>query len=180
MNLAAYASILLKGGLIAYPTEAVFGIGCDPFNEQAVQRLLTLKNRAQDCGLILVAANWQSVADLIAPLPQSILDRAFNTWPGPHTWLFPAAIKVPEWIRGTHPTIALRLSNHPTILDLCQAFGGPIVSTSANIHGQPAAKTTQEVTQLLGQQLDAIISGNTQGHKNPSRITDIISNEIIR
>src|SRR5260221_11728463 len=92
------AQIMQEGGIIAYPTEAVFGLGCDPLNEPAVMRVLRLKNRSPDKGVILIASSWQQLEPLVQHLPPDKLKKVLDTWPGPVTWVFPAADIVPIWI----------------------------------------------------------------------------------
>ncbi len=133
------APLLQRGGLLAYPTEAVWGLGCDPDNEAAVLRLLQLKQRPVEKGLILVAAHLDPLRrwlDLPA-LPPERLARVAASWPGPHTWVMPAAAGAPAWITGGRDSIAVRISAHPVVVALCEAFGGVVVSTSANRGGEP-------------------------------------------
>jgi len=179
-TIAQAAIILQQGGLIAYPTEAVFGLGCDPFNPIAVERLCALKQRSIDQGLILIAANFSQVQKLITPLSEEILQRATSTWPGPHTWVFPGSELVPEWVSGSHPSIALRVTAHPIATAICQQFGGAIVSTSANRHGQPPARTANEVRAMLGDEVDFIVEGEVGGLAQPTPIRDVVSGEVFR
>ena len=172
--------VLKRGGIIAYPTEAVFGLGCDPFNKNSVLRLLKLKQRSIDNGLILIAAKWQHIENLVQPLEDNILQKAFATWPGPITWVFPATKIVPSWIRGAHNSVALRITHHPIAKAICETYGGPIVSTSANIEGQPPARTTNEVLQYFPHELDYIVPGKVGNLKQPTKIYDILTGKILR
>jgi len=171
---------LKEGGVIAYPTEAVYGFGCDPFNFDAVTRLLQLKQRSVNKGLILVAANWQQIAGLVEPIPPRALAQALSTWPGPNTWVFPASAMVPNWIRGNHQTVALRVSAHPIVQELCLAYGGCIVSTSANREGEPPLRDSRTMQMMFGKQIDFIVSGKVGGQGNPTVIRDVISGDILR
>ena len=103
------------GAVIAYPTEAVWGLGCDPWNEEAVDRLLAIKNRSVDKGLILVADNIRQFDFLFEDFPQDWIDRMASTWPGPNTWLVPHQDLLPEWVTGVHDTVALRVTDHPLV-----------------------------------------------------------------
>ncbi len=179
-DLNASLNCLKKGQILAYPTEAVFGLGCDPFNADAVGRLLMIKQRSVDKGLILVAATWQQIESLVEPIPPRALTQVLATWPGPFTWVFPVSPAVPHWIRGKHRTIALRVSSHPVIQELCQAFGGPIVSTSANRDGQPPLRDYRAVCMMFGKQIDFILPDKVGGQNNPTIIRDAISGETIR
>lgn len=174
------AAILQQGGLFAYPTEAVYGLGCDPFNRAAVERLCALKQRSIEQGLILIAANFSQIEKLIAPLSEEILQRAKSTWPGPYTWVFPRSELVPDWISGDHPTIALRVTAHPIAAAICQQFGGAIISTSANRHGHAPARTAEEVRAMLGDKVDFIVEGEVGGLAQPTPIRDGVSGEIFR
>ncbi|MGB6976698.1 MAG: L-threonylcarbamoyladenylate synthase [Gammaproteobacteria bacterium] len=171
---------LQQGGVIAYPTEAVYGLGCDPFNETAVMQLLQIKRRAVTKGLILIAANWDQVAFLTQPLPAAVMVRIRATWPGPVTWVFPASTQVPPWIRGQHATIALRITAHPIASQLCRHYGKTIVSTSANREGETPASDAETVKQLFGTELDFIVPGEVGGLVNPTEIRDVLSGKILR
>ena len=171
--------ILNAGGLVAYPTEAVYGLGCDPWNAEAVQRLLALKQRPWQKGLILIAADFNQLQDFIQPLSATTLAQLQQTWPGPVTWLLPARDTVPDWLTGEHDTIAVRVSAHPVVQDLCRAFAGAIVSTSANLTGLVPARAAYQVRWQLPQ-IDFVLPGNVGGAKNPSQIRDAQTGEIIR
>jgi L-threonylcarbamoyladenylate synthase len=174
------AESLHSGRLVAYPTEAVYGIGCDPCNIPAIERLLALKQRSWTKGLILIAANFKqlqpylSIAD--SALPQAVQD----SWPGPNTWLLPAHPKVTTLLRGEHNTLAVRITAHPEAAALCDSFGGAIVSTSANLTGQPAARSLNDLDQALITSVDVIVSGETNPLLQPSQIKDAFTGKTIR
>lgn len=178
--IAKAVDALLRGDVIAYPTEAVYGLGCDPFNASAVAKILQLKHRALDKGFILVADSWEQIESLVEPIEPRALYNVLETWPGPVSWIFPAKKEVPEWIRGNHEGVAVRVSNHPIVRALCKAFGKPIVSTSANLHGQPPIRDYRTVKITFGDQLGLIIDGKTGNQTNPTMIKDAVSGEIIR
>lgn len=171
---------LNNGEIIAYPTEAVFGLGCDPFNKTAVERLLSLKRRSVSKGLILIASDWNQIASLTCPISESVIDRAQNTWPGPYTWIFPASDSAPTWIRGDYPGIALRVTQHPLASALCEAFGGPIVSTSANLEGTPPAKTVADLVNSFPTGIGLILAGPLGDSENPSTIRDVLTGDFLR
>lgn len=171
--------VLLSGGVIAYPTEAVWGLGCNPWDSVAVARLLELKQRPVEKGLILVAARMDQFDFLLAGLPASQLARLELSWPGPNTWLVPHQDRLPRWITGQHANVALRVSAHPIIRQLCSQFG-PLVSTSANVTGRPAARSRLRVAQYFGEQLDAVVPGMLGDQRNPSIIRDLQSDTVIR
>lgn len=168
------------GGVIAYPTEAVWGLGCDPFNSEAVDRLLQLKDRPVEKGVILIAADLAQIEPFISHLDDLQRQRLKNTWPGPVTWLVPNNGLAPEWITGNSTAVALRVTNHPVAAGLCRAFGGPIVSTSCNPAGLPPARSIHQVRRYFGQQLDGTSNGLVGKRAQPSEIRDLISGEIVR
>jgi len=162
---------LEAGGVIAYPTEAVFGVGCDPWDDNALIDLLTLKQRPWHKGLILIASDFNQLQDFIQPLPAKILKQVQQTWPGPVTWLLPVRQEVSPLLTGEHSTIAVRVTAHPLVQKLCRAFDGAIVSTSANIAGLRPAKNVHQVRwQLPG--IDYVLPGALGGASRPSEIRD--------
>lgn len=175
------ARVLAAGGVIAYPTEGVWGLGCDPFVEGAVMRLLALKQRPVEKGLILAAGNIGQVEKLITGLPGGYRDILEDTWPGPNTWLIPDVDQIiPRWIKGQYDTVAVRVSAHPLVVSLCEAFGGMIVSTSANPADDPPALTQAQVQAYFPQGLDSIVPGELGGQNGPSTIRDLMSQQVIR
>lgn len=171
---------LKQGGIIAYPTESLFGLGCDPFNQQSVMRLLELKKRPIEKGLILVAANWQQIEELILPLPEQRLKLIKDSWPGFVTWLLPCTDKIPSWIHGQHQTVAIRISANPLIQQLCLDCQQPLVSTSANQHGQPALYDAQSIETVFANGIDYILQGEIELAGKASEIRDGLTGEIIR
>lgn len=173
--------VLRNGGIIAYPTEAVWGLGCDPFNPEAVERLLRIKRRPEYKGLILAAADEEQVSPLLSPLSQEQREQLSATWPGPNTWLLPDPRHlVPRWIKGKHPGVAVRVSAHPVVHALCRAFGAPLVSTSANVSSAPSAKNKMKVRAYFGSRVDFIVDGTLGGLDKPTVIRDISDKKIIR
>ncbi|QFI39639.1 threonylcarbamoyl-AMP synthase [Moritella marina ATCC 15381] len=168
--------------VIAYPTEAVFGLGCDPMNETAVQRLLTIKQRPIEKGLILIAANLAQLEPYVdlSKLTAEQIDKIKQTWPGPATWVMPAKAQVPKWLTGKFDSIAVRVSAHSTVQKLCLAFGGPITSTSANLTGLTPCVTTAEVTAQLEPLLGAIVDETVGQLAQPTTITDAVTGKVYR
>jgi L-threonylcarbamoyladenylate synthase len=182
LNARGLRHFLKTGGVIAYPTEAVFGLGCDPTNRQAVQKILRIKSRPQHKGLILVADCFSRLESFVAPLNQSQLHTMQKTWGNPqkpHTWIVPAAKHCPKWLTGRHQSIAIRVSNHPYTAKLCKDIGMALVSTSANQSGHQAAKTYKQCRQFFEAQVQAL-TGKTAGAKKPSTIQDLMTQKIIR
>jgi len=180
--IAEAAAALRRGGVIAYPTEAVYGLGCDPDDEAAVRRLFELKQRPPAQGVLLIAADFSQVEKYIdaARAPADALARALATWPGPHTWVFPRAPATPAWLAGAHAGIALRVTAHGAARALCRAFGGALVSTSANRHGDAPARSADEARSAFGAQLAYILDAPTGGLERPTQIRDVLSGETIR
>lgn len=172
---------LRQHNVIAYPTEAVFGLGCDPDNETAVLKLLALKRRSVDKGLILIAADYDQLEPYVADRELSVLqrERMLNSWPGPVTWVVPAKLQTPRWLTGQFDSLAIRVSDHPDVRSLCLAFGKPLVSTSANLSTYPPCRNTEEVFAQFGQDFP-VLTGETGGRKNPSEIKDVITGTLIR
>lgn len=176
------ATALRRGGLIAYPTEAVWGLGCDPRNEAAVLRLLILKQREVAKGLILIAADEAQLAPYIdmAALDDAQRIAVRASWPGPHTWIVPASFNAPAWITGIHSGIAVRVSAHATVIALCNAFGGALVSTSANRAGEPAPSRRDALDHVIVAGVDALSVGETGELQRPTAIRDARSGDMLR
>lgn len=179
VRLQRVAATIRRGGIIAYPTEAVWGLGCDPLNPDAVYRLLAIKRRPVDKGLILIAADQAQLAPFVLPPDPEIQRRLDDSWPGPVTWLLPTHPGTPHWLRGRHASLAVRVTAHPLAAQLCRAFGGPLVSTSANAAGRPPARTALQA-RLRCPGIDLIVAGATGGQRRPSEIRDARSDAVLR
>lgn len=179
-HLRAAIAALAQGGVIACPTEAVWGLSCDPLNERACLRVLELKDREWQKGLILVAADFAQLEPFVEVPSNNALKRATATWPGPATWIFPATDHTPMWISGDHDGVAVRVSKHPVVRALCRRFGGPLVSTSANPSGRPPARTAFEVRRYFKDDLDAVVPGSLGGLAKPTTIRDVATGHILR
>lgn len=171
---------LNQGGVIAYPTEAVYGLGCDPMNSGAVKKILELKNRPAHKGLILIAASFDQLIPYLGFLSPELFAKVMCTWPGPVNWLLPPSHTAPKILRGAFSLQAVRVSNHPLVRTLCNEFGGAIVSTSANISGRPAARTSLQVRMRFTNRVDYILSGHVGAQKNPCEIRNSLNGKIIR
>jgi L-threonylcarbamoyladenylate synthase len=181
-EVAAAAALLRAGGVLAYPTEAVFGLGCDPHDRVAFERLFALKQRPPARGVLLIAADFAQVEPYIelAAVPAAVMQQVRASWPGPNTWVFPRAARVPGWIAGGHAGIALRVTAHAPAASLCRAFGGALVSTSANPHEQPPARAAATVADYFGDALDGLLDAPLGGQASPTVIRDALSGAIIR
>lgn len=172
---------LSQGAVIAYPTEAVYGLGCDPADEAAVEQVLALKQRAKSAGLILITDHFERAAPYVGDLNAQQLQTLLASWPGPVTWLVPSSPQAPRWITGVHPTIAVRVTAHPVAAALCAAFGSPIVSTSANLHGAPPARSMADIeTMFAPGTLAGIVEGALGEREAPSEIRDLASGRVVR
>ncbi len=171
---------LCAGQVIAYPTEAVFGLGCDPANESAVHKLLSLKGRSEAAGFILIASDFTQLKAWVAVTDAALLATAMQTWPGPVNWLFPRAAGVPDYVAGEHDTIAVRVTAHEPSRALCAAFGSALISTSANLSAAKPARSAGEVEDYFGHYLGGILTGPLGGASNPCEIRDLANGSVIR
>ncbi|MBI5892029.1 MAG: Sua5/YciO/YrdC/YwlC family protein [Nitrosomonadales bacterium] len=170
---------LKRGGLIAYPTESCYGLGCDPGNRKAVLRLLKLKRRPQRKGLILIASSYRQVARYLQPLTPAEQTRLQHDGEQAVTCLLPVKPSCPRWLRGEHDTLAVRLTAHPFAKQLCRSAGSALVSTSANRSGQRPAKTYAECLRLFGKKV-RVLRGRVGKRKQPSTIREWSDGKIVR
>lgn len=174
------AALVRAGGVIAYPTEAAWGLGCDPLDAEAVARILAIKGRPVSMGLILIAADMAQLEPWIEPVSHEVEARVAATWPGPVTWVFPAQPWVPFWVHGGRESLAVRVPAHAQCTALCRAVGHPVVSTSANRSGHPPARTGAQVRRWLADEVDFILGGATGGRARPSEIRDALTGRALR
>lgn len=175
------AEALRAGAVIAYPTEAVYGLGCDPMNEAAVARIWQLKQRPAAMGLILIASDWQQLAPYVAELSETQHQQLLATWPGPHTWIVPAQATTPAWLTGGRDSIAVRITDHAPSCALCDAFAGALVSTSANLHGQPPLRDALAAEQTFqAEGFAGVMQGELGGLAQPTSIRDLRTGEWVR
>ncbi|MES9853533.1 MAG: Sua5/YciO/YrdC/YwlC family protein [Candidatus Thiodiazotropha sp. L084R] len=172
--------VIHAGGLIAYPTEAVFGLGCHPLDGDAVLRLLALKQRPAHKGLILIADRAEALYPYLGDLPTKVWERMIQHWPGPTTWVVPASKKTPKWLTGRHNSLAVRVTDHPLASALCKISATPLVSTSANISQHHPARSPLEVHLRCGHGVDLVLHGQTGGQTKPTVIRDALSDALIR
>ncbi|KAA6183877.1 tRNA threonylcarbamoyladenosine biosynthesis protein RimN [Thiohalocapsa marina] len=185
------ARALGAGQVVAYPTEAVYGLGCDPRDVAAVRRILAMKQRTEDKGLIVIAADFEALLPFVVPLDPVRMGRILASWPGPSTWLLPARAETPRWLTGRHDTLAVRVTGHPIAAALCRAcagHGGALVSTSANRSSHPPARRALKVRLglCLGANVglhagpDLIVTGACGGDARPSTIRDGQTGRVLR
>ncbi len=174
------ANVIRRGGVVAYPTESCYGLGCDPRQPAALQRLLQLKRRPWQMGLILIADRYERLLPFMAKLDAGTREKLAASWPGPLTWLVPAAARVSPRLRGQHRNIAVRVTAHAGAAALCRHVRGAIVSTSANRHGRPAAGDALAVRREFGDTVDYVLRGRLGKRTTPTPIRDVLSDQVIR
>ncbi len=172
--------ILKNGGLLAYPTEAVFGLGCLADNLSAIERLLQIKQRPIKKGLILLAADIEQLTPYLATISPNILAKILATWPGPNTWILPTDQETSPLIKGDFNSVAVRVSSHPIVRALCQQSQSAIISTSANITGKKMTYNIFNVRLQFQNKLDYILNGSLGTNHKPSIIKDALTDKIIR
>lgn len=174
---------LKQGGLVAYPTRAVFGLGCDPLHWRALRALLRMKRRPASKGLIVVADQERRLWPFMASEYGGLREHCRVRWPGPHTWLVPARPRLPGLLRGRsgpgHPRVALRHDDYPALVKLCRRVGMALVSTSANRSGQRPLITARGCQQRFGSRV-RVIAGRCQRHGKPSTVADLLSGRVLR
>lgn len=178
-DLRRAAEVLRGGGVVAHASEGVWGLACDPFNREAVDRVIAVKGRAADKGLIVIADRAQVFAEELESLEPDAAARVRASWPGAVTWVVPNR-RFPERITGGRGTVAVRVPDHAQARALARVFGGAIVSTSANRSGAAPARTAQAVAEALGNRVDFILPGQVGSHEGPSRIVDAVNGEALR
>lgn len=163
---------LSRGGVIAYPTEGSYGLGCLPRHVRALRRVMALKKRPQHKGLIVVGADWSQLQPLLADLPVSAVTQIQAIWPAAKTLLLPVKPQLPIALRGRNrQTLAVRVPDFEPTRFLCRAVGSALVSTSCNRAGKRASSSQREVQRQFGRQV-MVIGGRTGGRKQPSQIID--------
>lgn len=179
-ELVRACAVLRRGGIVAYPTESCYGLGCDPRNHAAVRRLLALKRRHWSLGLILIADRFERLAPYLSSVAPARAGAAAASWPGPYTWLWPARPAVSRWLRGAHDTLAVRVTAHTGAGNLCRYFRAALVSTSANRHGRPPARSAGEVVRDFGDSIDYVLPGALGASPRPTEIRDLLSGKVVR
>jgi L-threonylcarbamoyladenylate synthase len=174
------ARIVRGGGVIAYPTEAVFGLGCLPRRRAAVFRLLAIKRRSWRKGLILIAANLDQLARYVVLPAEPQRSAVLATWPGPHTWILEARARTPRWITGGRAAVAVRVTAHPVARALCLRAGDALVSTSANVSRRPPHRRLLRLRRDLGHRVDYVVPGALGGELRPTAIRDARTGHVVR
>ena len=178
-HISQAARTVRAGGVIAYPTEAVYGLGCVPWSYPAVQRILSLKHRKPEKGLIVVAARVEQIEFMVTLPDDSLWEPVLSSWPGPVTWVIPAREWVPDWLTGGRSSLAVRVSAHPLVQALCSKVG-PLVSTSANPSDLAPARSSLRVRQYFGRSVDYVLPGQLGNLGSPTAIRDALSGQTLR
>lgn len=168
-----------RGGLIAYPTESCYGLGCDPRNSQALKRLIRLKGRSAAKGMLLIADHFRRLRPFVRPLSSTDRARVARSWPGPVTWVVPASAHCPPELTGGRATVAIRVTAHPAAARLCRSLGMALVSTSANKSGRKPAKTAAECRRIFGTRV-RVVAGRIGRRRRPSTLIDLATGTILR
>ena len=183
-DLSSALTALRTQGVIAYPTESVFGLGCDPDCDSAIQKILDLKQRPAHKGLILIASNIEQLKNYadFSSLTESQMNAIQKTWPGPFTWVVPVQQKLSKLISGDFDSVAVRVSAHPIVQQLCREFGKPIISTSANLSGLEACVDARQVNKMFADNplLSKVIEADVSGLDSPSQIHHALTGKRLR
>ncbi len=178
-NLNRYVRAIARGAVFAYPTDTIWGFGCHPLSATGVVRILAIKRRSAAKGLILLASRLD-YAEPFVTLDAAARDALARPAAQPTTFLVPASADCPPWLTGAHPTIALRITDHPLIERLCDGIEAPLVSTSANRAGGPTVRNYLQARRRFGAELDFVVAGYAAGSGRPSTIRSLADGAIIR
>jgi L-threonylcarbamoyladenylate synthase len=180
LHIERAARVVLAGGVIAYPTEAVFGLGCLPERREAVERVLAIKRRSWRKGVLLIGSELAQLERFVELPASRRRAQILASWPGPVTWVLPARSGVPPWISGGRDTVAVRLTDHPLAHALCARIGHAIVSTSANVSRRPPIRSVIRLRRDLGPEVDYVLAGELGGLAKPTVIKDGRTGKILR
>lgn len=172
-------SLLKQGGVIAHAAEGVWGLACDPWNEKAVNRILSVKNRSIDLGFIVIGSEPSTFREELTALAPEIQQRVVDSWPGHVTWILPSK-RFPDWVTGNRTSVGARVPDHQQARTISKLFGKPIISTSANVSGSEPAVTMEEVCREFGHLVDFVVPGKIGSAAGPSRILNALNEDTIR
>ncbi len=170
---------LTQGGIIAYPTESVYGLGCDPEQPLALERLLNVKRRSFHKGLIILISNIDQALPYIQPLNEQQTRLILKNNARATTWLIPRSDHLPELLYGQSDRIAIRLTRHPIAKSICDYTDKALVSTSCNLSGKPPMKYAFEARNKMSAHIDQVVAGECE-QQSPSKIIDLLTGNIIR
>lgn len=184
MELTRLKTVFNAGGVIAYPTEACYGLGCDPNNRVAVENILRLKGRSVEKGLILIADQVARLDEYVRWPENGLMRDIQASWQAEAsratTWLLPVRTATPHWLSGEFETLAVRVTQHPVAKQLCAELGQALVSTSANPQGQAPALSAEAVYDYFNGSIELVVEGEIGQDPRPSRMIDAVSGNVIR
>lgn len=167
------AEAVLRGGVIGFPTDTLYGLGCSLFDVSAVEMVARLKRRDPSLAVISLIPEPRQVYGLASDV-NPVAERLIHQhWPGPLSLIFRAAPIVPQRVRGAGGTVALRCPRDTLCQMLLDRIGGPVVASSANLSGHPPAETAEQVVRIFGNQLDLVIDGGPRSGGLPSTLVDV-------
>ena len=178
-SLTHAVEVLKSGGVVCHACEGVWGLACDPFDESAVSRILEIKRRPIEKGLIVIGGNVEAFQPELSAMESKQYEIIDASWPGHTTWILPNK-RFPHWITGEFETVAVRVPDHAQSRELASKFGGPLVSTSANRSGQQELTTLTDVEQQFKTEVDYILEGSIGNATGPSKIFDARTGEQLR
>ncbi len=182
LSIAEAADIIRAGGVVAMPTESCYGLACNPLALKAVRRIMKMKRRPANKGVILIADHISRFSRFTMPnkIPHKMMEKMLQTWPGANTWIVPCAPQVSPFLRGDYRSIAIRVTAHKGARELCRRAQTALVSTSANRANRAALRSYAAVFQVFGAELDGVVEGRIGADKRPSRIQDAVTDHILR
>lgn len=172
-QVALAVDLLRQGGVVAYPTDTLYGLGADAFNEAAVERVFVIKGRPHGMPLPLLLADADALAQVASETPPLARVLAERFWPGALTLVIPRSPKVPELVSGRGWKVGVRVPDHPVPRELARRLGAPITGTSANKSGGPDPRTAEDVRRQLGETVDLVIEGGDPPAGQPSTVLDL-------
>jgi len=172
-QVALAVDILRQGGVVAYPTDTLYGLGADAFNEQAVERVFAIKGRPHGMPLPLLIADADALSQVASDVPPLARVLAERFWPGALTLVIPRSANVPELVSGRGWKVGVRVPDHPVPRELARRLGAPITGTSANKSGGPDPRTAEDVRTQLGEMIDLVIEGGDPPAGQPSTVLDL-------
>ncbi len=174
------SNAIVKGKIVAYPTESVFGIGCDPENEKSINKIIEIKNRSKQKGLIIIADEVKKLSKFIHKDYLDLFIKKSDIESKPTTWIVPSSKHVLNLVKGEDSSVALRITQHPIASRICKYSNKAIISTSANISSKTPAKNSNEILMQFGEEIDIIVDGRVGDSIKPTQIVDLITNKVIR
>ncbi|MEC7885498.1 MAG: L-threonylcarbamoyladenylate synthase [Pseudomonadota bacterium] len=174
------SNAIVKGKIVAYPTESVFGIGCDPENEKSINKIIAIKNRSKQKGLIIIADEVKKLSKFIHKDYLDLFIKKSDIESKPTTWIVPSSKHVLNLVKGEDSSVALRITQHPIASRICKYSNKAIISTSANISSKTPAKNSNEILMQFGEEIDIIVDGRVGDSIKPTQIVDLITNKVIR